>query len=208
MFQMVDFNCAFLLWLERNESLPWKCWHMEAPIFPQRSTLPLTFLNMCSFGTFRHALKNIDCFFSGLHICLWSNRFWENLYYDGQTKCSKVEMFNALFTRADISNKSVPYDPGLDIQDACTINLFFVCWIVQIIMPFNYVQASVLRIYNKEIQDLIHHDTDGNENVSGLTIVDVSNINQTPFLIQQVVYSKYTFWVWMLLLWCHFSITF
>ncbi|TQD99453.1 hypothetical protein C1H46_014927 [Malus baccata] len=33
-----------------NESLPWKCWHMVAPIFPQRSTLPLTFLNMCPFG--------------------------------------------------------------------------------------------------------------------------------------------------------------
>ncbi|KAM1780831.1 hypothetical protein ACFX12_042052 [Malus domestica] len=61
-------------------------------------------------------------------------------------------------------------------------------------MPFNYVQASVLIIYNKEIQDLIHHDTDGNANVSGLTIVDVSKINQTSFLIQQVVYSKYTFW--------------
>ncbi|KAM1029487.1 hypothetical protein ACFX14_042007 [Malus domestica] len=70
------------------------------------------------------------------------------------------------------------------------------------------MQVSMLEIYNEEIRDLlstrgadlaktahekqytIHHDADGNAHVSGLTIVDVSSINQASFLLQQAAHSR------------------
>jgi len=53
--------------------------------------------------------------FSGLYICLWSDRFRENLYNDGQAWTSRGKGLDTSFIRTNISNKAVSATSRLEI---------------------------------------------------------------------------------------------
>lgn len=77
-------------------------------IFVVRNLLFMTSYLHCPFNgclsAFHDGLNLSLLFVSGLHICIWSNWFRQNLHHDGKARVHRAERFNTSFSGTDFSN--------------------------------------------------------------------------------------------------------